>query len=76
MQGMSLLSSLSLDYETSDKWYQKLANFAAVRKTDDLAAKEARSRLAYLDIALPQRGNGRPCADDKRCISPDDRPKD
>ena len=58
MQGMSLLSSLSLDYETSDKWYQKLANFAAVRKADDLAAKEARSRLAYLDIALPQRGTG------------------
>ncbi len=56
MQGMSLLAALSLDYDTSEKWYQALMNFAAVRKSDDLAAKEARSRLAYLDIALPQRG--------------------
>lgn len=56
MQGMSLLAALSLDYETSEKWYRRLHQFAAVRKSDDLAAKEARSRLAYLDIALPQRG--------------------
>ncbi len=56
MQGMSLLTALSLDYETSEKWYRKLHRFAEVRKSDDLAAKEARSRLAYLDISLPQRG--------------------
>ncbi len=56
MQGMSMLCSLRGDYEGSEKWYNELKNFARVRKSSDLAAKEAESRIVWLDIALPQRG--------------------
>lgn len=56
MQGKSMLCALHADYEGSEKWYDSLKNFAQVRKYSDAAAKEARSRLTWLDIALPQRG--------------------
>ncbi len=55
MQGMSMLCALRMDYEASEKWYRELEDFAAVRKSSDTAAKEAKSRLVYLDISLPQR---------------------
>ncbi len=56
MQGKSMLCALQADYECSEKWYNLLKEFAAARKRSDAAAHEARSRLAWLDIALPQRG--------------------
>lgn len=55
MQGMSMLCALCSDYEGSERWYYALLNFAAERKRSDAAAKEAKSRLAWLDISLPQR---------------------
>ncbi len=56
MQAMSMLCSLRGDYEASEKWYQELRNFAGSRlHTDRSSYKEAKSRLAWLDISLPQR---------------------
>lgn len=56
MQGMSMLCSLHTDYEQSERWYNELREFASVRTGTDAAAKEAKSRIAFLDISLPQRG--------------------
>ena len=58
MQGMSMLCALSMDYEGSEGWYQALRGFAAGRKRTDAAGREARGRLAWLDIGLPQRAAG------------------
>lgn len=55
MQGMSMLCALCMDYEGSERWYQALENFAQGRNRFDSDVREARSRLAWLDIALPQR---------------------
>lgn len=55
--GMSMLSSMCLDYTASEEWYQELQNYAARLKKTDGEYKEVRGRLAYLDIALPQRGS-------------------
>lgn len=56
MQGISMLCALHADYEGSEKWYSELKKFADVRNKSDAAAKDARSRLIWLDISLPQRG--------------------
>lgn len=56
MQAKSMLCALHADYDGSERWYRELEEFAAVRKKSDAAAKEARSRLTWLNIALPQRG--------------------
>lgn len=56
MQGMSMLCALAMDYEGSERWYGALKDFADCRKKQDPAARQARSRLAWLDISLPQRG--------------------
>ncbi len=56
MQGKSMLCALHADYDGSEKWYNRLKDFASVRKGTDAAAKEAKSRLIWLDVALPQRG--------------------
>lgn len=55
MQGMSMLCSLSMDYEGAEKWYEALRAFAARCGRGDAAGRQARSRLAWLDISLPQR---------------------
>ena len=55
IQAMSMLCAISMDYEGSERWYKALGDFASSRRKADMAAKEARSRLAWLDIALPQR---------------------
>lgn len=55
MQGMSMLEALDQNYETSEQWYQALSDYAARCNAQDAAGKEARSRLAWLDISLPQR---------------------
>lgn len=55
MQGMSMLCALAMDYEGSERWYGELQKFAEHCGRQDAAGKQARSRLAWLDIALPQR---------------------
>ncbi len=56
MQGKSMLCALHADYDGSEKWYDTLKEFAEVRKRSDAAAAEARNRLVWLDITLPQQG--------------------
>lgn len=56
MQGMSMLCALAMDYEGSERWYRELQEFARRSGKEDAAGKQARSRLAWLDISLPQRG--------------------
>lgn len=56
MQAMSMLSALACDYAESERWYQELCAYAARCGKHDAAGKQARSRLAWLDISLPQRG--------------------
>ncbi len=55
MQGMSMLCAMAADYEGSERWYQELRRFSQQRGRQDAAGKQARGRLAWLDIALPQR---------------------
>ena len=56
MQGMSMLCALAMDYEGSERWYGELQAFAERCGRQDAAGKQARSRFAWLDISLPQRG--------------------
>lgn len=56
MQGMSMLCALAMDYAGSERWYGELQKFAERCGRQDAAGKQARSRLAWLDISLPQRG--------------------
>ena len=56
MQGMSMLCALAADYDGSERWYQALQRFSDQCGKQDGAGKQARSRLAWLDISLPQRG--------------------
>ncbi len=55
MQAMSMLCALRGDYEASEKWYDTLKTFAGSKSHTDASYKEARSRIAWLDISLPQR---------------------
>lgn len=55
MQSMSMLCALSADYEGSERWYRELRAFAGRCDRADAAGRQARSRLAWLDISLPQR---------------------
>ena len=57
MCGMSMLTSMRLDCEASEKWYQELQSYASKMKKTDSEYKDVRGKLAYLDIALPQRGS-------------------
>ena len=50
------LCALAMDYEGSERWYGELQAFAERCVRQDAAGKQARSRLAWLDISLPQRG--------------------
>ncbi|SDB31601.1 response regulator transcription factor [Eubacterium oxidoreducens] len=56
MAGMSMLYALMLMPEKSEEWYAKLENFENDKANSRELRKEARTRLAYLDIALPHRG--------------------
>ena len=56
MQALSMLSALRSDYSESEKWYGTLKRFADSLEKGDAVKKEAKSRLAWLDISLPQRG--------------------
>ena len=55
MQGMSMLCALASDYAGSERWYEELRQFSQRRGRGDAAGRQARSRLAWLDISLPQR---------------------
>lgn len=55
MQAMSMICAMQLDLAGSEQWYQALKDFAQSRCQTDGAGREARSRLAWLDLALPQR---------------------
>lgn len=56
MQALSMLSALRSDYLESEKWYGTLKRFADSLEKGDAVKKEAKSRLAWLDISIPQRG--------------------
>ena len=51
-----MLCALAMDYEGSERWYHELQEFGKRCGRNDAAGKQARSRLAWLDISLPQRG--------------------
>ncbi len=51
---MSMLQSIRMNVEESERWYEELKVYAA--KHTGSAKKEAQSRLLYLDIGLPHRG--------------------
>ncbi len=55
--GMSMLTSLNMDYEASEDWYTELQAYASRLKKSDAEYKDVQGKLAYLDIALPQRGS-------------------
>jgi LuxR family maltose regulon positive regulatory protein len=57
MCGMSMLAAMCLDFDDSERWYSELQGFAARLKKTDSEYKNVQGRLAYLDIALPQRGS-------------------
>lgn len=54
MAGMSMLWSMMLNEEESERWYRLLEQFAAQSRGS--ARREAKNRLLYLDIGLPHRG--------------------
>ena len=56
MAGMSMLYDLILMPEKSDEWYYELEAFERNKRNSREKRKEARTRLAYLDIALPHKG--------------------
>ena len=55
--GMSMLTALCMDYDASERWYAALQTFAAGLKKTDADYRDIQGKLAYLDIALPQRGS-------------------
>ncbi len=57
MCGMSMLTAMCMDYEASERWYGALQSYAARLKKTDSEYKSVQSKLAYLDIGLPQRGS-------------------
>lgn len=57
MAGMSILCSLLMQTEESEQWYTALQEYEQKPNLPGSLRKEARSRIAYLDIGLPHRGN-------------------
>lgn len=54
MAGISMLQSMLMNIEESDRWYHELEKFS--EEHSGSLGKEARSRLLYLKIALPHTG--------------------
>lgn len=54
MAGISMLQSILMNQEESERWYNLLKKFA--EENEGRAKKEAKNRLLYLDIGLPHRG--------------------
>lgn len=55
MCGMSMLQSLLLNVDESERWYQELQRY--VKEHTGSERRSAKSRLLYLDIGLPHRGS-------------------
>ena len=55
MCGMSMLQSLLLNIEESERWYEELKKYAKEHTGGE--KRLARSRLLYLEIGLPHRGS-------------------
>lgn len=55
MQAMSMLCAMRMDYDSSQRWYEALKAYIQDKRGGTAQVKEARGRLAWLDIALPQR---------------------
>lgn len=55
--GMSMLQSMLMNEEESERWYGELEDYAAAHTGSE--RREAKLRLLYLDIGLPHRGSVR-----------------
>ena len=55
MAGLSLLQSMLMNIEESDRWYHALEKYAEEHTGSE--KREAKSRLLYLKIALPHTGS-------------------
>jgi LuxR family maltose regulon positive regulatory protein len=55
MAGMSMLQSMLLNIEESERWYEELKQLE--RTLSGSAKKAAKGQLVYLDIGLPHRGS-------------------
>lgn len=55
MSALSMLHSILMNEEKSEYWYSRLRTYA--EREQGGTKREALSRLAYLDIALPHRGS-------------------
>ena len=55
MAGMSMLQSMLLNIEESERWYKELKKLEGTLSGS--AKKSAKGQLVYLDIALPHRGS-------------------
>ncbi|MEG2624563.1 MAG: helix-turn-helix transcriptional regulator, partial [Clostridia bacterium] len=47
--------AMNMDFDASDGWYAALADYLSTFKKSDAEYRIAREKIAYLDIALPQR---------------------
>ncbi len=56
--GMSMLSSICMEYDASETWYQELERYAGTLKRSDAEYRSVHGWLAWLDISLPQRSVG------------------
>ena len=54
MMGMSLLQSILMNVEESERWYHELEGYQ--KRAEGSEAREAKGRLIALDISLPHRG--------------------
>ena len=55
MSGLSMLNSLLMNADESERWYSLLEEYAKNHTGSD--RREARNQLIYLDITLPHRGS-------------------
>lgn len=55
MTGICMLHSISFNVEESERWYEKIKKSLDNTKNNN-ERKRIRSKLAYLDVALPHRG--------------------
>ena len=56
MSGICILYSITLQPELSEEWYQYLVDFEQKAQRGSAEQKEAKLRIAYLNISLPHRG--------------------
>jgi len=57
MAGMSMLYDLILLPDKSEEWYEELKKYCQDKRNSRELRREARARLAYLDIGLPHHGS-------------------